>query len=93
MLTKEDNEMITQVGPGTPMGELFRRFWLPVMLSEEVPGADSTPVLLQILGETLIAFKDSDGKVGIIDAYYPHRGAPMFFGRNEECGLRCVYHG
>ncbi len=93
MLTKEDNELITQVGPGTPMGELFRRFWIPVMLAEEVPGADSTPVRLNVLGEKLVAFKDSEGKVGILDAYCPHRGAPMFFGRNEECGLRCVYHG
>ena len=93
MLTKEDNEMITQIGPGTPMGELFRRFWLPVMLAEELPNTDSTPVRLNILGEKLIAFKDSEGKIGILDAYCPHRGAPLFFGRNEECGLRCVYHG
>ena len=93
MLTREDNELITQVGPGTPMGELFRRFWLPVMLAEEVPNADSTPVRLLVLGEKLIAFMDTEGNVGIVDSYCPHRGAPLFFGRNEECGLRCVYHG
>ena len=93
MLTKEDNDLITQVGPGTPMGELFRRFWLPVLLAEEVPNPDSTPVRLTVLGEKLIAFKDTEGKVGIVDAYCPHRGAPLFFGRNEECGIRCVYHG
>ena len=93
MLTREDNELITQVGPGTPMGELFRRFWLPVMLAEEVPNADSTPVRLLVLGEKLIAFKDTEGNVGIVDSHCPHRGAPLFFGRNEECGLRCVYHG
>ena len=93
MLTREDNDLVTKVGPGTPMGELFRRFWLPVMLSEEVPNPDSTPVRIKVLGEKLIGFKDTDGKVGIVDAYCPHRGAPLFFGRNEECGLRCVYHG
>ena len=93
MLTREDNDLVTQVGPGTPMGELFRRFWLPVMLSEEVPNPDSTPVRIKVLGEKLIGFKDTNGRVGVVDAYCPHRGAPLFFGRNEECGLRCVYHG
>ncbi|MDE2969398.1 MAG: Rieske 2Fe-2S domain-containing protein [Chloroflexota bacterium] len=93
MLTREDNDLVTQVGPGTPMGELFRRFWLPVMLSEEVPNADSTPVRVTVLGEKLIGFKDTNGNVGLVDAYCPHRGAPLFFGRNEECGIRCVYHG
>ncbi|MQG75706.1 MAG: Rieske 2Fe-2S domain-containing protein [SAR202 cluster bacterium] len=93
MLTVEDNKMLTQTGPGTPMGELFRRFWLPVMLSEEIPAADGPPKRLRIMSEDLIAFRDSNGEVGILDAYCPHRGAPLFFGRNEECGLRCVYHG
>ena len=93
MLTQEENNLLTQVGPGTPMGELFRRYWMPAMLSEEIPGADSTPVRVRILGENLVAFRDSDGKPGVIDAYCPHRGAPLFFGRNEESGLRCVYHG
>ncbi|MQG77567.1 MAG: Rieske 2Fe-2S domain-containing protein [SAR202 cluster bacterium] len=93
MLTQEENALLTQVGPGTPMGELFRRYWMPAMLSEEIPGADSTPARVRILGEDLVAFRDSDGKPGIIDAYCPHRGAPLFFGRNEGCGLRCVYHG
>ena len=93
MLTTEENKLLTQTDAGTPMGELFRRFWLPVMLAEEVPGADGTPVRVRILGEDLVAFRDTDGRVGLLDAYCPHRGAPMFFGRNEECGLRCVYHG
>jgi phenylpropionate dioxygenase-like ring-hydroxylating dioxygenase large terminal subunit len=93
MLSKEDNELVTNTDPGTPMGELMRRFWLPVALSEELPGPDCVPIKLKILNEELIAFRDSDGKVGLIDAYCPHRGAPMFFGRNEESGLRCVYHG
>jgi phenylpropionate dioxygenase-like ring-hydroxylating dioxygenase large terminal subunit len=93
MLSVEDNELVTNTNPGTPMGELFRRFWLPVALSEELPGPDCIPVKLKILNEDLIAFRDSDGRVGLIDAFCPHRGAPMFFGRNEEAGLRCVYHG
>ena len=75
------------------MGELFRRFWLPVALSEELPGADCIPLRVRVLGEDLIAFRDSDGRPGLVDAYCPHRGAPLFFGRNEENGLRCVYHG
>ncbi len=93
MLSKEDNELVTNTDKGTPMGELFRRFWLPVALSEELPGPDCVPVKLKILDEDLIAFRDTDGSVGLVDAYCPHRGAPMFFGRNEESGLRCVYHG
>ena len=93
MLSKEDNELVTNTNPGTPMGELFRRFWLPVALSEELPGPDCVPVRVKVLGEDLIAFRDTDGNVGLVDAYCPHRGAPMFFGRNEEDGLRCVYHG
>ncbi len=92
MLTQEENTMLTQVDAGTPMGELFRRFWMPAMISEEIPGADSTPVRVKLLGENLVAFRDSNGNPGILDAYCPHRGAPLFFGRNEECGLRCVYH-
>jgi nitrite reductase/ring-hydroxylating ferredoxin subunit len=93
MLSLSDNELLTQTGSGTPMGELFRRFWHPVLLVEELPEADGTPVRLRVLGEDLVAFRDTNGKVGIVDAYCPHRRAGMFFGRNEECGLRCVYHG
>jgi nitrite reductase/ring-hydroxylating ferredoxin subunit len=93
MLSKEDNELLTQVGPGTPMGELFRRFWLPAMLSSELPDPDGEPVRLRLLGEDLITFRDTSGRVGCVDAYCPHRGAALFFGRNEEDGLRCIYHG
>ena len=93
MLSLSDNELLTRTGAGTPMGELFRRFWHPVLLAEELPEPDGTPVRLRVLGEDLIAFRDTEGKVGIIDALCPHRRAGMFFGRNEECGLRCVYHG
>jgi phthalate 4,5-dioxygenase len=93
MLPKEENELLQRVGPGTAMGEVFRRFWLPALLAEELPGPDCTPVRVRLLGEDLIAFRDSDGRVGVVDAYCPHRNAPLFFGRNEESGLRCVYHG
>jgi phenylpropionate dioxygenase-like ring-hydroxylating dioxygenase large terminal subunit len=93
MLSQEDNELVTNTNRGTPTGDLFRRFWLPVALSEELPGPDSVPVRVRALGEDLIAFRDTDGRVGLIDAYCAHRGAPLFFGRNEEQGLRCVYHG
>ena len=93
MLRPEENELITRTGPGTPMGEWFRRFWLPVMLAEEIPVADCPPVRVTVLGEHLIAFRDSSGKIGLLDRYCAHRRADLFFGRNEECGLRCVYHG
>jgi nitrite reductase/ring-hydroxylating ferredoxin subunit len=93
MLKPEDNERITRVGPGTPGGELFRRYWQPALLAAELPERDGPPVRVRILGEDLIAFRATDGTVGLVDAFCPHRRAPMFFGRNEECGLRCVYHG
>ncbi len=93
MLRREDNEKLTRVGPGTPMGELMRRYWQPALLSNELPEIDGAPVRVRLLAEDLIAFRDSEGKVGLVDAFCPHRRAPMFFGRNEECGLRCVYHG
>ncbi|QTO23312.1 Rieske 2Fe-2S domain-containing protein [Burkholderia seminalis] len=92
MLNKESNELLSRVGAGTPMGELFRRFWLPAVLSRELQ-VDGAPVRLRVLGEDLVAFRESSGAVGIIDAYCAHRGAPLFFGRNEEGGLRCPYHG
>jgi phthalate 4,5-dioxygenase len=93
MLSTEENELLTRVGPGTPMGELLRRFWLPALLSDEVPTPDCDPVRTRHLGEDLVAYRDTNGKVGVVDAFCPHRRAPLFFGRNEECGLRCVYHG
>lgn len=93
MLNASDNTLLTHTGQGTPMGELFRRFWHPVLLTEELPEADGTPMRLRVLREDLVAFRDSHGTVGIVDAFCPHRRAGMFFGRNEECGLRCVYHG
>jgi phthalate 4,5-dioxygenase len=93
MLSVANNERLTRVGPGTPMGRLFRSYWLPALLSEELPEADGAPKRVRLLGEDLVAFRDSDGGVGLISAFCPHRRAPLFFGRNEDCGLRCVYHG
>jgi phthalate 4,5-dioxygenase len=93
MLTSEENEFLCRVGPGTPMGTLLRRFWEPALLSEELPDPDSRPVRVRLLGEDLIAFRDSDGRVGLLANNCAHRGASLFFGRNEESGLRCVYHG
>src|SRR6266851_3247605 len=93
MLIQEENELITRVGPGTPMGNLFREYWLPAMLAEELPAPDSDPVRVLMLGEQLIAFRNTNGKVGLLANNCPHRGASLFFGRNEQAGLRCVYHG
>src|SRR5262245_42554440 len=93
MLTREDNEILNHVGPGTPMGNLLRRYWMPALCSDELPTPDCTPVEVRLLGEDLVAFRDTDGNVGLVDACCPHRGSGMFYGRNEEGGLRCVYHG
>jgi phthalate 4,5-dioxygenase len=93
MLSVEDNEMITQCGPGTPMGNLMRQYWLPAIQSDELPTPDCPPLRIRLLNENLIAFRATSGKVGLIDDTCPHRGASMFFGRNEQEGLRCVYHG
>ena len=93
MLTQEDNETLCRVGPGTLMGNLLRRYWLPALLSTEAPEPDSPPVRVRLLGEDLIAFRATTGAVGLVANACPHRGASLFFGRNEEAGLRCVYHG
>jgi phthalate 4,5-dioxygenase len=93
MLKQEENELITRVGPGTPMGDTMRRYWMPALLASEVPQPDSDPVRVRLLGEDLIAFRDSNGQIGLVANNCPHRGASLFFGRNEESGLRCVYHG
>ena len=93
MLPKEDNELLTRVGPGTPMGNLMRQYWLPAMMSSELPAPDCPPVRIRLLCENLIAFRTTSGRAGVIQNACPHRGASLFFGRNEEEGLRCVYHG
>ena len=92
MLTHEDNETLVRVGPGTPMGRLMRLHWIPFLRSSDVE-RDGQPHRVRLLGEDLVAFRDSSGRVGLVDHACPHRGAPMVFGRNEDDGLRCVYHG
>ena len=93
MLSKADNELLTRVGPGTPMGNLFRQYWLPALMSRELPEPDGAPLRVRLLGEDLVAWRNTDGSIGVMQNACPHRGASMFFGRNEENGLRCVYHG
>jgi phthalate 4,5-dioxygenase oxygenase subunit len=93
VLNREENELLCQVRPGTAMGELLREYWLPFLLSSELPAPDCDPVRVLLLSERLIAFRDSTGQVGLLANSCPHRGASLFFGRNEESGLRCVYHG
>ena len=92
MTTQAENEFLTRVGPGTPMGALLRQYWTPACLSSELK-ADGDPLRLMLLGEKLIAFRDSAGRIGVFDHRCPHRCASLFFGRNEEGGLRCAYHG
>jgi phthalate 4,5-dioxygenase len=92
MTTARENELLTRIGPGTAMGAVMREYWLPVAHSDEV-AADGDPLRLMALGEPLIAFRDSSGRVGVIDHRCPHRGASLFFGRNEQGGIRCIYHG
>jgi phenylpropionate dioxygenase-like ring-hydroxylating dioxygenase large terminal subunit len=93
MLSREENELLTRVGPHTPMGRTLRCYWLPALLAAEVPEPDCPPVRVRLLGEDLIAFRDTQGRIGLLDELCPHRRASLYFGRNEECGLRCVYHG
>lgn len=93
MLNKEENELLCRVEGAAPMGQLMRRHWTPVCLIEEVAEPDGAPVKARAFGEDLVVFRDSDGRVGVMDEYCPHRGASLVFGRNEEGGLRCLYHG
>lgn len=93
MLSREENELITRVGPGTSMGEMLRRYWVPVCLAAELPGPDCDPIRVRLLGEDLVAFRDSQGRVGLMPEHCPHRGASLYLARNEEGGLRCLYHG
>ena len=93
MFTREDSERLTRVGRGTPMGELMRRFWLPYLEASELPHPDCDPVRVKLLGEELVTFRDTNGRLGLLDTHCAHRNANLFFGRNEECGLRCTYHG
>ena len=93
MLTKEQNELLCRVGKGTPMGNLMRRYWIPVLFAWELPEPDCDPVAIKVLGEDLVAFRDTAGEVGVLDAYCAHRRVHLFWGRNEDHGIRCVYHG
>ncbi|HET6269997.1 MAG TPA: aromatic ring-hydroxylating dioxygenase subunit alpha [Arthrobacter sp.] len=93
MLRQEINELLTQTGPGAPMGELFRQYWLPALLAEELPSNDSEPVRVKLLSERLIAVRDSEGRYGLMDEFCAHRGVSLWFGRNEAGGIRCPYHG
>jgi phthalate 4,5-dioxygenase len=93
MMTPEENDLLCRVEGDAPMGQLMRRHWIPACLSEEVAEPDGAPVKIRLLGEDLVVFRDSDGRLGVLDEYCPHRRASLALGRNEECGLRCLYHG
>jgi phthalate 4,5-dioxygenase len=93
MLVKEQNELVTQTGPGTPMGQLFRSYWIPALLASELPENDGPPVRVELLCEKLVGFRDSSGRVGLIEEFCAHRRVSLWFARNEENGLRCPYHG
>lgn len=93
MLTQRENERLTRIGAGTPMGSLLRRYWIPAVFSKQIAVPDCPPVRVKLLGEELVAFRDTQGRVGLLAERCPHRTASLFFGRNEESGLRCAYHG
>ncbi len=92
MTSARESETLTRVGPGTQMGEMMRQYWIPAAMSSELE-ADAPPMRLKLLGEQLIAFRDSSGRVGLMDHRCPHRCASLFYGRNEDDGIVCVYHG
>jgi nitrite reductase/ring-hydroxylating ferredoxin subunit len=93
MLRREQNDLLTQTGPGTPGGALFRSYWIPALLAQELPENECPPVRVKLLSERLLAFRDTQGRYGLIDEFCAHRGVSLWFGRNEENGLRCPYHG
>ena len=93
MLTPEENDILTRVTGDAPMARLMRQHWTPVCLIEEVAEPDGTPLRVEVLGESYVAFRDSKGRLGMLDELCPHRKASLVYGRNEECGLRCLYHG
>src|SRR4051794_9255691 len=93
MLSRDDNETMCRVGPDTRTGAAVRRYWTPAMLVSELPEPDGDPVRVELLGETFVAFRDSNGKIGFLDEACCHRGASLYLGRVEGCGIRCIYHG
>src|SRR6476660_1816214 len=93
MLSAQENDLLCRVEGDAPMGQIMRRHWMPACLIEEVAEPDGPPLKVRLLGEDLVVFRDSDGRLGLIDQYCPHPRVSLAFGRNEECGLRCLYHG
>ena len=93
MAAQDDYMTLTRVGSGTPMGALLRRYWLPAVMSEQLPDRGGAPVRVRLLGENLVAFRDPEGSLGLVKEHCPHRGASLAYGRNEVGGLRCLYHG
>ena len=90
MLTLEENELLTRTGPGTPMGELMRRYWLPAVLSWELPEPDCPPVRVKLLGEAMVMFRDTQNRIGLLDEFCAHRGTSLWLGRNEQSGACCI---
>ena len=93
MLTPQENELLTKVTDGAPMERIMRSHWVPICLSEELPENDGTPLLVEVFGCRYVAFRDTNGAVGLLDELCPHRHASLLYGRNENCGLTCLYHG
>ena len=93
MVSHADNDILARTGPGTAMGQVMRRYWMPALLTAELPDTDCPPVRVRLLGESLVAFRDTSGQIGLLEDACPHRQASLFLGRNEENGLRCVFHG
>jgi phthalate 4,5-dioxygenase oxygenase subunit len=93
MITAEQNQLLTRTGPGTPMGDAFRRYWIPALMASELSEPDGPPVRVPLLSEKLLAFRDTNGEIGLINEFCAHRGVSLWFGRNEEGGIRCPYHG
>ncbi len=93
MVTAAENAQLTRTGPSTVMGDLFRRYWVPFLQSHDIPEPDCPPVRVSLLSEKLVAFRDTDGNIGLISEFCAHRGVSLWFGRNEEGGIRCPYHG
>ena len=93
MLTAEENDLLTKVDGAAPMGSLMRQHWVPVCLIEEVAEPDGKPLRVEAIGRKYVCFRDTDGRIGLLDELCPHRKASLVYGRNEDCGLRCLYHG
>src|SRR3546814_18240434 len=92
-MDKNTAETLVRTGPGTAMGQLLRRYWVPVVAVSEIPEPDCPPVRVQIMGEKLLAFRDTEGKAALLSEFCSHRGVSLYFGRNEENGIRCASHG